>query len=73
MAFVSDQPIDLKCPGCGHTFQKTLGWLEANHNCICPGCQGEIELKFPERGRIAKVDCALADFQRTIDDVNRRG
>jgi hypothetical protein len=40
-----DATIPLPCPKCGHTTDKSIGWLEANNNFVCCGCGETIPLE----------------------------
>jgi restriction system protein len=40
--------FDITCPRCGHKFQEATKRLLDNLSVICPGCGGEIDVKFKD-------------------------
>ena len=63
-----DKALSIRCPQCGHKFQKTLGSLESERHFSCPGCGGLFEQQGFSRALKAQED-AIEKLRRDI----RRG
>lgn len=63
--------IQLPCKQCGRVMKKTVGWVKRNMEFTCR-CGAVIRLDADEVGReFAKIDRALAEFQRTVKKLNK--
>ena len=41
----SKASISFSCSGCGHEAKKSMQWLRANDEFICPACGGTVSLE----------------------------
>jgi peptide subunit release factor 1 (eRF1) len=65
--------LDIACPQCGQKFKKTVGWLQQNDACACPGCGVEIRFETDELSRgIKGAEKAIGDLAATVKRLNRR-
>ena len=47
MGVLEDRTIDIKCPACGRTTRKSIGWVKNNTSFKC-ACGTETRLDTPE-------------------------
>jgi lysyl-tRNA synthetase class I len=61
MSGLADRTIDIKCPACGRTTRKSIGWVKNNTSFTC-SCGAEIKLDSSEfKATIVKEE---AEFKR---------
>ena len=58
-----DAGIPIECPKCGHHFEKSIGWIQANPKFTCPGCGQPFDAK--------QLLSGLKDADKIIDDFLR--
>lgn len=59
-----NQEIEFPCQGCGHKIKQTLGWLRANKEVTCPGCQKVTVVDTSD------LDETIGGAQEKLDDLS---
>jgi hypothetical protein len=70
--FLNDAEIDIPCPHCNQEFAETLGWLRANPTLVCRKCGGSFDIDFSGVETLDQANDAVAAFEKSMDDINRR-
>jgi hypothetical protein len=66
MIQLDDSEIDVHCPKCRQAFKKSIGWLKANDEMICTGC--ECKIVFDKKEFTGPMNQA----QKALDDLEKR-
>ncbi len=70
MSGVLGSRVEVPCPVCGHPIRVTLGDIQSGRTVFCPSGH---QVKLSEEGNgIRRVDQAMKDLERTIQQVKRR-
>lgn len=73
MAFLDQQKIAFRCPGCGHELKETVGRLKLNPNIHCVGCGKTIEISSGElKKAVDGVDASIANLRKAFDGGGKR-
>lgn len=73
MSVFDKDELTLECPSCSHQFKQALGRLKNDPTLHCPACGQSITIKAQGlRDGLKQADSALADFERTLKDLNKR-
>jgi len=67
MIQLDDSEIEIQCPKCSQTFKKSIGWLKANDEMICTGCDSKIVFDKKEfTGPINEAQKSLDDLEKSF-------
>jgi ribosomal protein S27E len=70
---LDDASITIPCPRCGEKTAKTIGWMKAHDQIVCPGCG--VTIKLQRDGLLkgtAGAEKAVSGFRDTIRRMNQR-
>ena len=73
MALFDDQEIDIACPRCSRQTPKTVRWIKAHEEFVCPGC-GEIVPVESARflGGLGEVAASVERVRQRLRSRSRR-
>jgi len=65
--FSDDVEISFPCPQCGKQTKGSIGWLNAQTEFACAGCNNVVNLDAGEfRDEIRKAETAIKDLRETL-------
>jgi hypothetical protein len=70
---IDDAELSLPCPKCRRRTKKTVAWVRAHTQLVCPGCSTKITLKTDELERgIRELERQFSDLKRSVRSITKR-